>query len=106
NGVESAWLYWRDKSYGRFAVTRMLDDGAHGDGAANDGVFGAPTTNFPAGAKIHYYVEARSSNATRTAAFHPANAEKDTHAYFVRVTSATNSAVIINEVMASNTNTI
>lgn len=106
NGIDSVWLYWRDKSHGRFAVNRMWDDGAHGDGAPGDGLYGGATTNFPAGAKIHYYVEARSANAARAAKFHPEKAENDTHAYFVAVTSATNSAVILNEVMASNTSTL
>lgn len=106
NGIDSVWLYYRDKTYGRFAVSPMFDDGAHGDGAAGDGVFGGATTNYPAGNKIHYYVEARSANAARAAAFHPDNAEKDTHAYFVAVGTAIKSGVIINEVMPSNTATI
>ncbi len=52
SGVGSVWLYFRDKPYGRFIVRQMFDDGAHDDGAANDGVFGAVTTNYPAGHKI------------------------------------------------------
>lgn len=106
SGIDSVWLYWRDKPYGRFAVARMLDDGAHGDGLAGDGLYGGATTNFPAGAKIHYYIEARAANPARAASFHPANAEKDTHAYFVRVTSASNSPVILNEIQASNGSTL
>ena len=52
----------------------MFDDGAHGDGLTGDGVFGAATTNYPAGAKIHYYVEARSANSAKAASFAPARA--------------------------------
>ena len=106
NGVDSVWLYFRDKTYGRFAVRQMFDDGAHGDGAAADGVFGAATTNFPAGNRIHYYIEARSANAAQAASFHPGHAEKDTHAYRVGLTTATNTPVVINEFMASNSSTL
>ena len=106
NGIDSVWLYYRDKNIGRFAVSQMFDDGTHGDGVANDGVFGSTTTNFPAGDKVHYYVEARSANAARATSFHPAHAERDTHAYLVAVSTASNSPVVINEVMASNTSTL
>lgn len=106
NGVDSVWLYWRDKTYGVFSRAQMLDDGAHGDAAAGDGLFGAATTNFPAGHKIHFYVEARSANAAKAASFSPPRAEEETHSYRVALATATNTLVIINEVMASNTRTI
>jgi hypothetical protein len=106
NGLDSVWLYHRGKSYGRFAVTQMFDDGQHGDGAENDGLFGAATTNYPAGTKVRFYIEARSANAARAAAFSPARAEQQTHSYRVAVTTAANSPVVINEVMASNTSTL
>jgi len=106
SGIDSVWLYYRDTPYGRFAATQMFDDGAHGDDAAGDGVFGAATTNFPAGNKIHFYVEARSANAARAAAFAPARAERETFDYIVATPAATNSPVLINELMASNASTI
>jgi hypothetical protein len=106
NGLDSVWLYHRPKSYGRFAVARMFDDGQHGDGAENDGLFGAATTNHPAGTKVRFYVEARSANAAKAVTFSPARAEQQTYSYRVAVTTATNSPVIINEVMASNTSTL
>jgi hypothetical protein len=105
-GIDSVWLYWRDKSYGRFSVTRMFDDGAHNDGGANDGLFGGATTNYPAGNKIHYYVEARSANSAKAAAFSPACAEQNTHSYRVALTTATNTPVVINELMADNEKTM
>jgi spore coat protein CotH len=106
NGLDSVWLYHRGKSYGRFAVAQMFDDGQHGDGAQNDGLFGAATTNYPAGTKVRFYVEARSANAAKAAAFSPARAEQQTHSYRVAVTTASNSPVVINELMASNTGTL
>jgi len=106
SGVGSAWLYFRDKSYGRFTGRQMFDDGAHGDGAAGDGVFGALTTNYPAGNKIHYYVEARATNAAQAAIFAPARAEQVTYDYSVSLTAAANTSVVINEFMAANTSTV
>jgi hypothetical protein len=105
-GIDSVWLYWRDKTYGRFSVVQMFDDGAHQDGASNDGVFGASTTNYPAGKKIHYYVEARSANSAKAAAFSPVQAEEATHSYSVALTTAGSTSVVINELMANNENII
>jgi hypothetical protein len=106
NGIDSVWLYFRDKNFGRFTVSQMFDDSKHGDGAAGDGVFGGATSNFPAGDKIHYYIEARSADPARAASFHPARAEQNTHAYLVTNTIATSTPVVINELMASNTRTL
>jgi hypothetical protein len=106
NGIDSVWLYHRGKSSGRFLVAPMFDDGAHGDGAADDGIFGAATTNYPAGTKVRFYIEARSANPAKAASFSPARAEHLTHSYRVAVTTATNSPVIINEIMASNTSAL
>jgi len=106
SGVNSVWLYFRDKPYGRFTVRQMFDDGAHGDGAAGDNIYGAVTTNYPAGNKIHYYVEARANNAAQAARFSPARAEHETYDYRVDLTVSTNKGVVLNEFMASNTQTI
>ena len=106
NGIDSVWLYWRDKTYGVFSRAQMFDDGAHGDGSAGDGLFGGATTNFPAGHKIHYYVEARSANTNKSAVFAPRRAEIDPYSYRVGLVSAPSTPVVINEVMASNTSTI
>jgi spore coat protein CotH len=106
SGLGSVWLYHRGKSIGRFAVAQMFDDGAHGDGVAGDGVFGAAATNYPAGTKVRYYIEARAANAAQAARFSPARAERETYSYRVSLTTASNSSVVINEFMASNTNTL
>jgi spore coat protein CotH len=96
NGIDSVWLYHRGKAYGRFTAVRMVDDGAHADGISGDGVYGAATTTYPAGTKVRYYVEARSANATKAAAFAPARAEQETYDYRVAVTTTTNTPVVIN----------
>jgi len=104
-GVDSVWLYHRGRSFGRFSSVQMLDDGAHGDGAAGDGIFGTTTTNYPAGTKVRYYVEARSSNTARAAAFSPVRAEHETYSYRVGLVTASNTPVVLNEFMASNGST-
>ena len=106
SGLGSVWLYHRGKSYGRFTQVQMFDDGAHGDGKASDGVFGAAVASYPAGTKVRYYIEARGSNAAQAARFSPARAENVTYSYRVAITSASNSPLVINEFMASNTSTI
>jgi hypothetical protein len=106
NGISSVWLYHRGKSYGRFAVAQMFDDGAHGDGLAGDGVYGGATTNYPAGTRVRYYVEARSANSAKAASFFPARAEEDVLHYRVGLTNAANSPVIISELMAANITTL
>lgn len=106
SGVGSVWLYHRGKAYGRFTTVEMFDDGAHGDGDAADGVFGSTVTNYAAGTKVRYYIEARGTNAAQAARFSPARAENETYSYRVSTTTASNSPVVINEFMASNTSTI
>lgn len=106
SGVGSVWLYFRDNPYGRFTVRQMFDDGTHGDGVASDGVFGALTTNFPAGNKIHYYIEARATNTAQAARFSPARAENETYDYSVSLTISTNTGVVLNEFLASNASTL
>jgi hypothetical protein len=106
SGVSSVWLYHRGKAYGRFATAQMFDDGAHGDGNAADGVFAATMTNYAAGTKVRYYIEARGTNAAQAARFSPARAENETYSYRVTITTASNSPVVLNEFMASNTGTL
>ena len=106
SGVSSVWLYHRGKAYGRFTTIQMYDDGAHGDANAGDGTYGATVTNYSAGTKVRYYIEARGTNAVQAARFSPARAENETYSYRVSITAASNSPVVINEFMASNTSTL
>jgi spore coat protein CotH len=106
-GVDSVWLYHRGKSYGKFTRVQMLDDGAHGDGAAGDLVYGAAVAgDYASDTKVRYYVEARSGNAAKAAAFAPARAEEVTYKYHVALTAASTTPVVINEVMADNASTL
>ncbi len=106
DGLDSVWLYYRPGPTGRFTRTAMLDDGAHADGAAGDGVFGAPVEGYLAGTKVRYYLEARSGNATRTARFAPEGAENETYSYRVSAPASPGSPVILNELQADNQRTL
>ena len=55
---------------------------------------------------MRYYIEARGANAAQAARFAPARAENETYSYRVAVTTASDSPVVLNEFMASNTGTI
>lgn len=47
---------WNEAS--RYTAVEMADDGAHGDGAASDGVYGATVSGGSAGTILGFYIEA------------------------------------------------
>jgi len=51
-------------------------------------------------------VEARSANSTQAASFSPPHAEEDTYNYHVAIATAASTTVVINEILASNQNTL
>lgn len=105
-GVGNVYLWYAGGIIGPFDRTAMLDDGAHGDGLAGDGVYGGEIPARKVGATIRFYIEARASDSYATAAFSPAGAEHDVYVCTVSAPVAASSSVVINEVMASNTATI
>jgi hypothetical protein len=63
----TATLRWRVDGAASFSGAAMLDDGAHGDGAAGDGIFGALLPAMPNSTVIEYYIEASDAQGnTRT----------------------------------------
>jgi len=101
-GVGQVNLYYCAGLTGEFDKAEMFDDGAHADGLAGDGEYGASIPGFPGGEYVRYYVEAIADDAARTAVYSPEGAEHDV--YFYRVELATvYSDIVINEVLASNT---
>ena len=90
-------LWWR--RIGPFASTPMFDDGMNGDGAANDGVFGAILPAQTPGSIVDYFVEART--AAGLATFLPSTAEHRSAQFFVQWPRGT-SPVRINEFVAQN----
>jgi hypothetical protein len=57
--IHSVTLHWR-VMYEAISSTPMYDDGAHGDGDAEDGIYGAmlPSHAYQAGDMVRYYVTA------------------------------------------------
>lgn len=98
------WLYYAADLNGSFSKTEMFDDGLHNDEAANDGIFAAAIPPFNAATWVRYYIEALSDNAQHSATYLPTGAEHDVFVYQVAMQDAAN-GVVINEVMASNSNT-
>jgi len=57
--VGTVRLYWRTS--GSYDTVNMFDDGAHQDGLAGDGIFGAAIPVSGSGIKVDYYVRADST---------------------------------------------
>ncbi|MCC6726912.1 MAG: CotH kinase family protein [Saprospiraceae bacterium] len=101
-GINRVNLYYATGLKGSFEKTQMFDDGAHSDGAANDGLFGAEIPGFGNGTYVRFYVEAIANNTAKTATYHPKGAEYDVFVYKIGVTEFFDSPVVVNEIMADN----
>ncbi len=70
SGVASVRLYWRTNGATTpppFASANLLDDGAHGDGSARDGLYGVVLPAAARGTVVEFYVEATDTGGlTRT----------------------------------------
>jgi len=97
----TAYLGFRTATNQIFTQLPMFDDGAHNDGAANDGIFGI---NLQIGNVINqYYIYAENDNAGM---FSPRRAEFEYYTFNANYTSTTVGDLVINEVMASNSATV
>ena len=106
DGLSAVNMYYAAGLVGNFTKVQMFDDGQHHDGTANDGIFGADIPGFDAGTNVRFYIEAVSANVVHTVSYMPEGAEHDVYYYNVAVGSSNNTSVVINELMASNDNTI
>ncbi len=104
-GISAVNLYYAAGLVGVFSKTSMHDDGAHGDGAANDGIFGAEIPGQGNGEYVRFYIEAIANNTPKTASYLPKGAEHDVYVYRVAVSDFVASDVVVNELMASNEST-
>lgn len=89
--VSKVELAWRDFGSSTFQKTDMFDDGAHQDGQAGDGIYGAKIEH--PSPSMQYYIYAENEEA---AAFSPARAEYE----FYTLSLAPD--IVINELMAAN----
>lgn len=96
NGT-TAYLYFRSDIEMPFEQVEMLDDGAHNDGGANDGIYGANIT--VGGALNQYYVYAENNNAGM---FSPQRAAHEFYSFTATLSEPTVGDLVINEFMASN----
>ncbi len=97
--VSAASLLYTDG--GATIALTLFDDGFHGDGAANDGRYGAVIPALPNGRVVSFYISA-TDDYGRTA-LHPAAAPALTHRYRVGLAPA---FIAISEFMAENAATI
>jgi hypothetical protein len=100
-GVFAVYLYYTTGLVDSFEKVQMFDDGAHNDGAAGDGVYGAQIPAYPANTMVRYYVEALSNNGPKSASYLPQGAEHDVFVYTVQAMMNAN-GVVINEFVAQN----
>lgn len=95
-----AYLGLRDDLYKHFDRLQMFDDGLHGDGAANDSIYGISfkTTTL----LMQYYLYAENSNA---GIFAPRRAEHEFYSLRVSIPKLPSKAITINECMSNNSKT-
>ena len=93
------FLGYRNSDNAAFERTLMLDDGAHGDGIANDGIYGQ-SINISS-PNIQYYIYAENSTIGK---FSPVRAEYEY--YTINTSGVAGVGLVINELMASNNSTI
>ena len=104
-GISNVVLHYSPGVTGRFIPITMFDDGAHNDGGAGDGIYGATIPPAPPVTQVRYYIAAHSGNAANTVTYEPAGAEHDVYTYQVQHPTEPDPAVRINEVMALNLST-
>ncbi len=99
SGATSVELNYKTNPVDPFAAIPMYDDGAHSDGQADDGFWGA--TIHAGITSVHYYIYAENDDA---GIFEPARAEFEDSVISVKFPSATD--LVINEFMADNTTSV
>lgn len=94
----AVYLCTRDNAEDAYQRQQMYDDGMHGDGAANDGIYGAFTTVSTVQQQFYIYADAGTIGK-----FSP---ERAGHEFHVLGFQTPTSGLVINEFMASNNATI
>ena len=94
----AVYINVRDSSDGKYTRSQMYDDGQHGDGVANDGVYGASI--FLPTIQKQFYIYADASTIGK---FSPERAGFEFHTVGFQTPT---SGLVINEFMASNDGTI
>ncbi|MCF8239385.1 MAG: CotH kinase family protein [Saprospiraceae bacterium] len=95
--ANSVLLGFRNHVEAPFVRIQMLDDGAHQDGTANDGIYGASIKID--NETVQYYIYAENADI---GLFDPRRAEYEYHLIMATTTNPTVGDLVINEFMASN----
>ena len=95
--ANTVYLGYRTHTQDKFTRVLMYDDGAHGDGAASDNVYGANIT-ITSG-ETEYYIFAENANAGM---FSPERAEHEFYVLQTNLAQSTLGQVVINEFLAAN----
>jgi spore coat protein CotH len=90
---------------GQFTPYAMFDDGLHGDGDANDSIYGIELPVYAYGTVLKYYVQVIAADDVGTMTFEPF-AENLAYKHVVMYNQSANTAIIINELMTQNNATI
>ncbi len=109
DGIKTVYGYYGTGVVGTFTKVELFDDGAHDDGAANDNVYANSIPAQESGVYVRYYVEAIANDNAEdfgTVSYLPVGAEHDVFIYRVDLEVAAQSDLVINEFMASNSNTV
>ena len=107
-GVKAVYAYYGTGVMGTFTKVELFDDGAHDDGAANDGVFANRIPAQASGTYVRYYIEAVANDDAQnygSVSFLPVGAEHDVFIYRVALEVVDQTDLVINELMASNNST-
>jgi spore coat protein CotH len=91
-------LAYRFGGNGLFQKIAMIDDGTQNDGAANDGIYGIQLSNI--GNAVQYYIYAENAISGQ---FAP---QRAAYEYYLIQANIDLGNLAINEIMASNNNTI
>ena len=100
-GSSIVYLGYRFSENDRFTRVQMFDDGAHNDGAAGDNVFGLDLTMNSL--FCQYYVYSENTDA---GIFSPQRAEHEFYTLLAETQEESDSPLVINEFMVSNTNSV
>jgi len=106
SGISAVNLHYATGFSGTFNVISMVDNGMQGDEKANDGIYTANMPTFDAGTFVKAFIEAMANDAVKTRAYFPLGAEHQLITYNIVTNSSSTKTVVVNEFMASNSNTV
>ncbi len=98
---DGVYLGYRYETVDKFIKTQMYDDGQHGDGVANDGIYGAVMN--VGNTTVQYYIYAENDNIGM---FSPERAEHEFYTINAEIDAIQEGDLVINEIMAKNSETI